>query len=472
MKIIAIMRRCGLVMVMLLATVSAYCKSIPVTGVVRVDGANAGEGYVISDGISFATTDTEGRWSMNVDPNARFVFVIARGGTIARPDADNVPQFYIPVERDRRSYDFDLITFGSECADWTVFAIGDPQTKTAEQLQRLEAELLPKVKEGVDRCGCDTKFVILLGDITWDSPSLFAPNRKAFARLGIPYYAVIGNHDHDRNVNDDRGSEHNYCDTFGPTYYAFYAGSTLFVVLDNIDYRGNKKYTEQVTDNQIEWVKGLSQYCKADRVVVAMHAPLMKYWAANKMMTGSERLLAALESYPEVHFLTGHTHCNSNLDVDNRVVEHNVAQICGNLWWDDLNNDGTPMGYARFDCRDNELDWSYRLLDGDLQSRIRVMEQDDQVVATVWDWDTHWTVVWYEDGRYRGAMERFDGFDPKYTLYIDSLKTAGATLHSPQSPRLTNFLFRASPSTNASTVEVVATDRNGRRASQTIRLNK
>ena len=67
---------------------------------------------------------------------------------------------------------------------------------------------------------------LLLGDIVWDSPELFAGVREQFASLGIPVYGVIGNHDHDRNKYTDREATENYRNHFGPTYYAFDMGRT------------------------------------------------------------------------------------------------------------------------------------------------------------------------------------------------------------------------------------------------------
>ena len=92
------------------------------------------------------------------------------------------------------------------------------------------------------------------------------------------------------------------------------------------------------------------------------------------------------------------------------------------------------------------------------------------VVAKVGNWDSYWPVVWYEDGRYRGAMQRTTLDDPDYTAHIDSLKAAGRKISKVQRPRPTNFYFTARPSASAREVEVVATDRFGRRYSERIAL--
>ena len=43
-------------------------------------------------------------------------------------------------------------------------------------------------------------------------------------------------------------------------------------------------------------------------------------------------------------------------------MEHNVAQVCGNLWWDPINWDGTPKGFQLFRECGGEFSWEYRSL--------------------------------------------------------------------------------------------------------------
>ena len=80
------------------------------------------------------------------------------------------------------------------------------------------------------------------------------------ARLKIPFYPVIGNHDHDKEILSDKASAHTYEKYFGPAYYAFQLGKVYCIVLDNILYEGNKKYTEALTEEQIQWVGQLLKY--------------------------------------------------------------------------------------------------------------------------------------------------------------------------------------------------------------------
>lgn len=132
----------------------------------------------------------------------------------------------------------------------------------------------------------------------------------------------------------------------------------------------------------------------------------MKAWKGNQVMESAARLMDAFAGH-ELHFITGHTHVNSNYDIREGVVEHNVAQICGNLWYDPINKDGTPKGYQLFRECGGEFSWEYRSLGSPAVRQLRVWQPGQveafpgSVVAKIWNWDPCWTVVWYEDGGYR-----------------------------------------------------------------------
>lgn len=306
---------------------------------------------------------------------------------------------------------------------------------------------------------------------------MFAKVREQFASLGIPVYGVIGNHDHDLNKFTDREATENYRSHFGPTYYAFDMGRTHYVVLDDIVYHGARKYDERIDSMQLRWAAAYAERLPAgSRVCFAMHAPAMKSWRdERRVMESAETLMDAFAGH-EIHFISGHTHINSNFDIREGAMEHNVAQICGNLWRDPINRDGTPKGWQLFRECGGDFAWTYQSLEMPEARQLRVWgpgtaeDYPASVIAKVWNWDSYWTVVWYEDGRYRGSMQRIWCNDPDYIANIDSLKAAGKTVSKSQRPRTTHFYFKARPSASAREIEVVATDRSGRRYSERITL--
>ena len=450
----------------------------PIRGTVKCGGRPLG-GVAVTDGYTFAQSDAQGAFALDADDEALFISVVTPAGYIA-PLKEGVPQFFLPYTPSAKRFDFELQAWPGTAACYELLAIADPQPKTDEHFERLRTEIIPplqaataaKKAQGVNQAA------ILLGDIVWDSPQLFAKVREQFASLGIPVYGVIGNHDHDLNKFTDREATENYRSHFGPTYYAFDMGRTHYVVLDDIVYHGAKKYDEQIDSLQLAWAAEYARRLPAgSRVCVAMHAPAMKAWKGNQVMESAARLMDAFAGH-ELHFITGHTHVNSNYDIREGVVEHNVAQICGNLWYDPINKDGTPKGYQLFRECGGEFSWEYRSLGSPAVRQLRVWQPGQveafpgSVVAKIWNWDPCWTVVWYEDGRYRGAMQRIQIVDPDYAAHLDSLKNAGRKLAKSQHPRISDFYFKARPSASAQTIEVVATDRFGRRYSERITLEK
>lgn len=434
------------------------------------------QGVVVSDGENFAVTDTKGAFSLETGGKAPFVFVVTPSGYIA-PQQQGIPQFYLPIDG-RKSYDFDLLPFASE--GYELLAVGDPQPQNEEHMSRLAGEVIPGLQSVVDECrerNALPEVAIILGDIVWDRMHLMPGVKREFARLGIPCYPVIGNHDHDLACDNDFDASHAYRDNFGPTYYAFNLGDTYFIVLDDIEYYGKKEYDERINDSQLAWLEKYRQYIpECSRVCVAMHAPAMKYWRDHSYQQSNRRLFKLFADC-ELHLLTGHTHINSNYDVVPGVVEHNVAQINGNLWHAPLNSDGSPKGLCIITDENGAWRWLYRTLGHGDEYQMRIwlpgeLKAHKQfVVAKIWGWDPYWTVVWYEDGRYRGAMEQVPMNCPDYMAYAETADvTAKIKANLLNTARAAKFFFRARPSKGAREMRIVATDRNGRQWTETIDL--
>lgn len=466
-----------LLLLLICCGLCAAVSARPIRGTVKCSGRPLA-GVAVTDGYTFAQSDAQGAFALDADDEALFISVVTPAGYIA-PLKEGVPQFFLPYTPSAKRFDFELQAWPGTAACYELLAIADPQPKTDEHFERLRTEIIPplqaataaKKAQGVNQAA------ILLGDIVWDSPQLFAKVREQFASLGIPVYGVIGNHDHDLNKFTDREATENYRSHFGPTYYAFDMGRTHYVVLDDIVYHGARKYDEQIDSMQLRWAAAYAERLPAgSRVCFAMHAPAMKSWRdERRVMESAETLMDAFAGH-EIHFISGHTHINSNFDIREGAMEHNVAQICGNLWRDPINRDGTPKGWQLFRECGEDFAWTYQSLEMPEARQLRVWgpgtaeDYPASVIAKVWNWDSYWTVVWYEDGRYRGSMQRIWCNDPDYIANIDSLKAAGKTVSKSQRPRTTHFYFKARPSASAREIEVVATDRSGRRYSERITL--
>lgn len=110
-----------------------------------------------------------------------------------------------------------------------MMAAADTQPRGENAFHRLETEAFPDLKQvGFEYMSQNIPaFAIFLGDILWDNLEMFPHIKQEIAKIQIPIYPVIGNHDHDKEVSDDDTSAHLYRHFFGPTYYAFNAGKTI-----------------------------------------------------------------------------------------------------------------------------------------------------------------------------------------------------------------------------------------------------
>ena len=165
----------------------------PIRGTVKCGGRPLA-GVAVTDGYTFAQSDAQGAFALDADDEALFISVVTPAGYIA-PLKEGIPQFFLPYTPSAKRFDFELQAWPGTAACYELLAIADPQPKTDEHFERPRTEIIPplqaataaKKAQGVDQA------VILLGDIVWDSPQLFAKIREQFASLGIPVYGVIGN---------------------------------------------------------------------------------------------------------------------------------------------------------------------------------------------------------------------------------------------------------------------------------------
>ena len=338
-----------------------------VTGSVKC-GKEKLAGVVVTDGKSFTVTEKNGRFRMDIAEDADFVYVVTPGGYTAPFDGGN-PVFYLPAEGQKK-FDFQLVRT-SDSKDYDIVAIADPQTLHKKHFAKFERTGLPDLYNTVENCKAENPTVgITLGDICWDSMEMYPAYRKAIAKTGIPFYPVIGNHDHQKDLQGDHNTSSAYRETFGPENYAFGIGDDYVIVLDNIIYDTQKKYVEGYADNVLAWVKGLLEYIpETSHLFIAQHAPFIYWFKDYSYAENGEELLDMLEGR-QVTFLSGHTHINNNFNIATGIRECNVAAICGTWWIADHCNDGTPGGYKVFEMRDGNLSWYYKSVGHDKDFQV------------------------------------------------------------------------------------------------------
>lgn len=356
---------------------------------------------------------------------------------------------------------------------FNLVVVGDTQPQTEAQIAELEGVLLPQIRAIVEEyraTGYPTA-VILTGDVVWDTMEFLPRVKTMFEGLGVPLYAVIGNHDHPADVVDnERLAKKNYEAVFGDRYYTFTMADTRFFALDNIRYTDHDNYTIGVDRKQLRWLKREMRKVGAEeRVAVLMHAPAVNYRSGGEVLDYAEDIVDIVGDR-ELHFITGHRHRHATADIAPRIIEHSVAQVNGNLWFAPICSDGTPRGVFCIEERDDEWSWQHRILGEDLNYQLVtwdegvVKDNEEYVVAKVIGWDSKWRVEWLENGVNMGVMEQIEIVDPDYMRYVeeeaDYSDIIMARLRRSAYPH--KHYFRCRRTVENSEITIVATDRFGR----------
>ena len=364
------------------------------------------------------------------------------------------------------------IASAAEPSGFNLIVVGDPQPQTKEQITRLETEIIPQIATIVEEykaTGYPTA-ILLTGDVVWDNMK-FLPRVKAdFEALGVPVYAVIGNHDHNKLYErNQKRAEKNYVDAWGERNQAFMLGETLFVTLDNIDYTDFSAYGLKVDADQLIWLaEVMNEYADVEHVAVCMHGP------ATSPRTGGfipyAKPIVSIIGNRKIDFVTGHGHRHFTADHTPDIIEHSVAQVNGNLWFAPICPDGTPQGVFCIEERNGEWMWHHRIFGKSANEPLvaypvgRVKEHEEYAVVKVVGWDDKWQLSWSENGVAMGAMEQIEILDPDYMYYVENEADYREKYmrRLRRSARPHRHYFRCKPTVPNSEITITATDRFGR----------
>lgn len=458
------MKKFPLILIILLFFYPVLARDLK--GVITSAGKGVG-GVLVTDGVTIVKSDARGRYKLNTDDRTQFVYIVQPSG-YQTPFRNGVCQFYNPVTSGNDQYNFELTKL-SQDQDFVLLAIADVQTGNDKHFAKFQEESIPDLKKTIASYPAGTPiFGISLGDIVWDQFEHFARYKKEIESLGIPFYSVIGNHDHDKDSPKAQG-EDRYKAEFGPTYYACCLGQHWCIVLDNIDYEGNKVYDNRISTEQLDWLKKLVKFIPSGSpVILGIHANLFGP-DSTKGTENAQELLNILQDY-KVDVFSGHTHINVNYE-KGKVFEHNVATICGSWWMPVAGKDGTPKGYEVLEGRGKQLSWFYKSTGQDRDYQMKLYprgsfsETPQSVVAHVWNYDTAWKVEWQEDGKSMGNMKRFKSTDPDYSKYTSTHKVGEY-----KQPIASETYFSATPSPSAREVTIIVTDRFGHTYRESLKL--
>jgi hypothetical protein len=347
-------------------------------------------GVAVSNGREVARTDAWGRYRLPVGEDT-ILFVVKPSGWRTPETPERLPRFHYvhkpagsdpglrfpgvaPTGRLPASVDFAL-TPQSEPDAFSVIVLGDTQPYDLEQIDHLSRDVISEL------IGADAAFGFTLGDLVGDDLSLFEPLTRAIARIGVPWYNVIGNHDLNFDARDDAGSDESYERVFGPSTYAFEYARAHFLVLDDVVYQGadgdppsTQNYRAGFSADQLAFVRAYLEGVPRDRLVVAlMHIPL-----AGPPPFGFEQareLLALLSGRPNTLSFSSHTHMQyqrflgpeAGFEGPGTHLHVNQGAAAGSWWLGGKDELGLPHATMRCGAPNG---WSILSVDG-ARTRLR-----------------------------------------------------------------------------------------------------
>lgn len=360
----------------------------------------------ISNGVDVVTTDAKGRYSIPVK-DGQIVFVVKPAGYSLPTDSNLLSQgYYIykpegsphglkyagsaPTGKVPNSLDFGLKK-QEEQRDFQVLVFGDPQVYTEEELGYFTKGIIQDIGDT-----SPFAFGLSLGDLVGDDLTLHPLYKREIKKLGLPWYNVMGNHDLNYDVKDDRYSDETFEQNFGPNNYSFNYGNTHFIVLDNIIYPHpvtGKGYLGGFREDQLQFVENDLKLVPKDKlIVVAYHIPLFLNDRSSSHFRpeDQQRFMDLLSAFPHTLSLSAHTHFQTQVfltaeDGWKRATPHheyNVGTTSGD-WYSGVFNeqgvpvstmrDGTPKGYMFLRISDNSYAFDYKVAGKPLAYQMAVM---------------------------------------------------------------------------------------------------
>lgn len=392
-------------------------------------------GVRVSNQREVVVTDATGRWELPAGDDTIF-FVVKPRGWMPPVDAHQLPRFFYvhkpsgsprtlkhpgvdPTGPLPASIDFPLRRQKEPKTFKAVF-MGDTQPRDIREVNYFRNSVIPEL------IGTDAAFGVTLGDVVFDDLGVFEPHNAAVALVGVPWWNVIGNHDHNYDVPDDRAANETFTRFYGPNYYSFDHGPVHFVALDDVVWGGAKPagtgtYTAGLDARQLEFVKNDLALVPDERLVVLMmHIPLNDVGNRGELYRLIEKRRYALS-------ISGHTHWHEHRFITRedgwmgKEPHHHIVTVtaCGS-WWTGAPNaagiphatmrDGAPNGYAMVTFDGHRASLAFKAAGMPASHQMNIFVPDTLTMANT---STNWVHVNVFDGSERSTVEfRLDGRGP------------------------------------------------------------
>jgi hypothetical protein len=385
-------------------------------GMVRDEQGLPIEDVVVSDGYSCTVTDSKGIYQMKKNANAASVFYStpAAYAVNTASETDKMASFYASLSLTQKRYDFTLKKLAAIETNFTLVCIGDPQVTNASEVTRFRTETMADIQNFV-QLQDNPCYGLTMGDVVGDKPVYFNQMKGLLGSAEMPVFTTIGNHDKvaTSNAAEPRETD-DFTEFFGPINYSFNRGEVHFVCLDDVVFSNASTYSGGFYASQIEWLKqDLSYVPKNKMLIVYYHIPIRN----SAGISYRTQMLSALSGFSEVHLMCGHTHYSDHTQITTPVnaYEHIHAAACGSWWRSTLNGDGTPNGYVVYEIQGPAIsNWYYKPTKLNKEFQIRLHkgygvfggeygyftfgQQENTIVANIWNSDDAWKVEAYEDG--------------------------------------------------------------------------
>ncbi len=434
------------------------------------DGKAGLADVLVTDGSRFTRTDKTGFFIMELTKGAEFLSIVTPPGYVA-DYSSGAPQFYQKVVSGKTSYDFTLTKL-SNSPDYNFVVMADPQPKNQAQFDLFKGEPLEELANTCKALAKDRMTIgICLGDIVQDAMNLFASYKEEIRRTGIPFYAVIGNHDFNKDLTGlDAAAD--FKNAFGPINYAFYLGNDLVVTLNDMEYQTAKKFEESYPEETVLFLKALlAQVPKTTKLYVAQHVPIHRWWKDAPIGRGEE-VFALLDGY-DVTFLSGHTHVQNITPLRKGIHDHNISGFLGAWWIIDVCRDGTPRGYEIFSRTGTSLSWVYHTVETGDKVQYEIIRpgqssrNPNSIILNTWDVDDDWKFEWFQDGTPKGQMERVNDISYRYATEIAAAYPGYTSTYD---PNVNKHFFKATPDAGAKQVVIKITGHFGQKWEEVIDL--
>ena len=341
--------------------------------------ANPGlAGVLVSNGRDVAVTGPDGRYTLPL-PEEATIFVIKPAGFMSPIEPlTNLPRFYrhhqpkgSPAELNLTfeglpptgplpaSVDFPLHR-QDEPKTFNVVLVTDPQPETGAEVDFIREDLIQAL------AGVDAKFGLTAGDIMFDDFSLYPRSNAIMGAIGLPWWNIGGNHDLNFEAPDRKYSRETFKRVFGPNYYAFFYGQTLFLMLDDVNYLGfdprkvggGGKYEGRFDEGQLEFVRNVLAHTPDDTLIVmVMHIPINTFLDNEPYQNLQDRdaFFALFEGRRYTVSFAGHTHTTEHHYFDAAdgwkgaapLHQHILTTLSGSWWSGPFDHRGVPSADSR-----------------------------------------------------------------------------------------------------------------------------